>query len=110
MPRFAPDRSRRSSQAHRRQDSDVSSERRCSASHRLITSLRRTGRGCEAAIHAIRSIYENADTDALLLIDAANAFNSLNREAMLSNIKNLCPVVYMYAFNCYAVQARLFVT
>ena len=66
--------------------------------------------GCEAAIHAMRSIYEDDNTDALLLIDAANAFNSLNKEAMLSNIKNLCPIVYIYAFNCYAVQARLFVT
>ena len=66
--------------------------------------------GCEAAIHAMRSIYEDEDTDALLLIDAANAFNSLNREAMLMNIKNICPIAYTYAYNCYAVQARLFVT
>ena len=59
---------------------------------------------CEAAIHAMRSIYKDDNTDALLLIDAANTFNSLNREAMLSNIKNLCPIAYIYAFNCYAIQ------
>ena len=39
--------------------------------------------GCEAAIHAMRTIYENEDTDRILLVDAANAFNSINREAML---------------------------
>ena len=66
--------------------------------------------GCEAAIHAMRAIYEDDESDAILLIDAANAFNSLNRDAMLNNIKNLCPIAYIYAYNCYSVHARLFVT
>ena len=43
--------------------------------------------GCEAAIHAMRTIYEEESTDAILLIDAANAFNSVNRAAMLQNIQ-----------------------
>ena len=34
--------------------------------------------GCEAAGHAISVIFEVQSTDALLLIDADNAFNSLN--------------------------------
>ena len=65
--------------------------------------------GCEAAIHAMRTIYEEESTDAILLIDAANAFNSVNRAAMLQNIQRLCPIAYTYAFNCYAPHARLFV-
>ena len=40
---------------------------------------------------------------------AKNAFNSINRATMLENIKRTCPAVYTYAFNCYAVHARLFV-
>ena len=65
--------------------------------------------GCEAAIHAMRTIYEEESTDAILLIDAANAFNSVNRAVMLQNIQRLCPIAYTYAFNCYAPHARLFV-
>ena len=65
--------------------------------------------GCEAAIHAMRTIYENEETDAVLLIDAANAFNSINRAVMLQNINKICPIVYVYAYNCYLVHSRLFV-
>ena len=65
--------------------------------------------GCEAAIHAMRTLYENEETDAVLLIDAANAFNSINRTAMLKNIERICPAAYLYAYNCYAAHARLFV-
>ena len=65
--------------------------------------------GCEAAIHAMRSIYDNDSSDAVLLIDAANAFNSINRSAMLQNIERMCPPAYIYAYNCYAAEARLFV-
>jgi len=35
--------------------------------------------GCEAAIHAMCEIYMNIDTEGVLLVDASNAFNSLNR-------------------------------
>jgi len=42
--------------------------------------------GCEAAIHAMREIYMNTNTEGVLLVDASNAFNSLNRRAALLNI------------------------
>ena len=42
--------------------------------------------GSEAAIHAMRNIFEADETDAVLLIDAFNAFNALNRAAGLHNI------------------------
>lgn len=65
--------------------------------------------GCEAAIHGMRTVFEDEETDAILLIDAANAFNSINREAMLKNISRICPIAFVYAYNCYSVHARLFV-
>ena len=65
--------------------------------------------GCEAAIHAMHDIFLEEETECLLLVDAKNAFNSINRAAMLENIRRLCPIAYIYAFNCYGVHARLFV-
>ena len=53
--------------------------------------------GSEAAIHAMHAIFEADDTDAVLLIDASNAFNALNRAAALHNIRVLCPVIAAYA-------------
>ena len=66
--------------------------------------------GSEAAIHAMHAIFETDDTDAVLLIDASNAFNALNRAAALHNIRVLCPVIAIYAINTYRQSARLFVT
>ena len=63
----------------------------------------------EAAIHAMQHIYEADETDAVLLIDASNAFNALNRSAALHNIRVLCPVIATYAINTYRQPARLFV-
>ena len=65
--------------------------------------------GSEAAIHAMRNIFDEDDTEAILLIDASNAFNSLNRAAALNNIKILCPMVATYAINTYRLPMRLFV-
>ena len=39
------------------------------------------------AIHAMRDIFGDVDIDAVLLIDAENAFNSINRKEMLHNLK-----------------------
>ena len=33
--------------------------------------------GSEAAIHAMRNIFDTDDTDAVLLVDTSNAFNAL---------------------------------
>ncbi|EDO37442.1 predicted protein [Nematostella vectensis] len=49
--------------------------------------------GAKAAIHAMRDIFDDDDTDAVLLIDASNAFNSLNRASALHNIAVLCPIL-----------------
>jgi len=34
--------------------------------------------GCEAGVHAMRGIFDDEETEAILLVDATNAFNSLN--------------------------------
>ena len=39
--------------------------------------------GIEAAIHTMKSIFSSDETDAVLLINTSNAFNSLNRQAAL---------------------------
>ncbi len=41
--------------------------------------------GYEAAVHAMREISDDSNTDAVLLVDASNAFNTLNRKVALLN-------------------------
>lgn len=60
----------------------------------------------EIAIHAMQDIFDVDDTDALLLIDASNAFNSLNRASALHNVAVLCPT----GQHTYRAPSRLFVT
>ena len=65
--------------------------------------------GCEATVHAMSDIFEEEETDALLLVDADNAFNPLNRRVLLHNIQYLCPPMAIYIRNCYSVPSRLFI-
>ena len=65
--------------------------------------------GSEAAIHAMCNIFDTDDTDAILLIDASNAFNFLNREVALYNLSILCPIIATYAINTYRLPRRLFI-
>ena len=64
---------------------------------------------CEAAVHAMSDIFSEQATDALLLVDADNAFNSLNRKVFLHNIGHLCSPMAIYIKNCYNAPSRLFV-
>ena len=65
--------------------------------------------GCDAAVHAMSDMLEEQSNNPLLLVDADNAFNSLNRRVLLHNIKYLCPPMAIYIRNCYSVPSRLFV-
>ena len=66
--------------------------------------------GSEAAIQAMCKMFEADDNDAVLLIDASNAFNSLNRSATLHNLRILCPTLATFAINTYREPAGLFIT
>lgn len=66
--------------------------------------------GCEAAIHALRKVFASMGTDAVLLVDADNAFNRLNRAVALHNIRYTCPPLAAILTNIYRAPSHLFVT
>ena len=61
----------------------------------------------EAAIHSMRLTYEKESSEGILLVDAENAFNNLNRKVAIDNIKQLCPPFYQYLSNTYQVPSKL---
>ena len=65
--------------------------------------------GCEIAIHLMREVFEEDETQGLIQVDATNAFNSINRNSLLSNVEVLCPEISTYVKNSYGKPARLFV-
>ena len=65
--------------------------------------------GVEAAVHSTRLVFEDETTEAVLLVDATNAFNSLNRRAAIHNIRQLCPSIYQYVQNIYQNPADLII-
>ena len=65
--------------------------------------------GSEAAIHAMREVFSNDDNHGVLLADASNAFNCLNRHATLINIHTLCPPLARILTNTYRQQSSLFI-
>ena len=58
--------------------------------------------GCEAAVHVMEELMKDESVEGILLVDARNAFNSLNREVMLRNLQVL-------VINIYRSNAELFV-
>ena len=50
--------------------------------------------GIETAVYAVRKSFEEDNSECLLLVDADNAFNKLNRKVSLENIKRLCSPIY----------------
>ena len=63
----------------------------------------------EAAVHAVRKLSNDPDTDAILLVDASNAFNLLNRKVALLNILRKCPSLAKLLINTYRHNPQLFV-
>ena len=64
--------------------------------------------GIEAAILATRLCFSSPATEGVLLIDARNAFNSLNRKVALLNIQTLCPSIATILINTYRDPSQLF--
>ena len=48
-------------------------------------------------------------TEAVLLVDAANACSSVSRKVFLHNIKVVCPSISTYVQTCYTLPSRLFI-
>ena len=46
--------------------------------------------------------------EAVLLVDADNAFNRLNRAVALHNIQRSCPVLYQFLYNSYNSPSKLY--
>ena len=65
--------------------------------------------GIEAAIHFMRESFQDESTEAVLLVDASNSFNSLNRETALHNIRHVCPALATVLINTYREATELFV-
>ena len=65
--------------------------------------------GIEAAIYTMRDIFDDTETEAMLLADATNAFDSLNREVGLQNVQHLCPALSHLVINTYRQPANLYV-
>ena len=57
----------------------------------------------------MRNIYEDDETEAVLLVDAENAFNNLNRRAAIHNIKQICPNFHRYLANTYQLPAKMII-
>ncbi len=57
----------------------------------------------------MREVYDSQQTEAVILVDASNAFNSLNREAALRNIQRLCPSLSKIIINTYREESQLYI-
>ena len=57
----------------------------------------------------MEKIFKEESTEAVLLVDAEDAVNSMNRRVFLHNISILCSAISTFVTNCYATPARLLV-
>ena len=65
--------------------------------------------GSQAAIHGMRSVLQDGQTEAELLVDSTNAFNSLKSPAALQNIYHLCSSLATVSMNTYREDIQLFI-
>ena len=65
--------------------------------------------GCEAVVHGMRQFSAEQDVQGALLVDASNAFNTINRQAALHNIKPICPPLHQILVNTYRAPIRCIV-
>ena len=63
--------------------------------------------GADAGIHSMKVIFDDEQTDAAMLVDASNAFNSLNGNAALRKTKLLRPQFSTILINTYRLPVRM---
>ena len=63
----------------------------------------------EAAIHSMQLIFEDSSTEAVILVDANNAFSSINRKIALHNVPVTFPSFSKILINSYCSPSRLII-
>jgi hypothetical protein len=53
--------------------------------------------------------FDEEGTDGIILIDATNAFNQMNRAVAMHNLQLTCNKMSMYIINTYRSPSRLFI-
>ena len=61
---------------------------------------------CEAVVHTMRSAFGDEGIEAILLVDASNAFNTLNRQAAPRNVQNSAPFLLQFLSTHTATMLR----
>ena len=84
-------------------------KKRCSKGQWKFTVYAGQDAGSGAAIHVVYEMFNKERAVAVLMVDASNAFNAINREAFLHNTKILCPSISAYINNCYLSTADLYI-
>ena len=64
--------------------------------------------GSDAAVHGISDFFERNDCESVLLIDAENAFNLVNRKAALHNTAVIFPENSTFTTNFYQENSLYF--
>ena len=59
-------------------------------------------------IHAVKKAWDDHGTEAVLLVDADNAFNRLNRKAAIHNTRELCPPFHQYLKKLVSVVSQTY--
>ena len=63
--------------------------------------------GCEAAAQALQSIWDGDESEVMLLVDASNAFNRMNRAEALHTVWRECPALGPTLQNLYGHDSEL---
>ena len=50
---------------------------------------------CGAVVHSMQTVFNDPKMEALLLVDATNAFNNLNRHVAFRNISMNCSAIFL---------------
>jgi hypothetical protein len=62
---------------------------------------------CEAAARAIQGMWDDGETEVVLLVDARNAFNRLARQRALRTARERCPDISVALQNFYGAHSEL---
>ena len=65
--------------------------------------------GCEAALHAMNLMFNDENTDSVLLIDAENAFSFVNKKSFTQSIETIGSVINTFVSSCCSSSSRLFI-